>query len=98
MLISAVEQSDSVMHMCVCVCVYIYIYIYIYIFFFLFFSIMAYHSILNTVPCAMQYDLVVYPAVHPELPILPFPPLSLVATASLFSMSVSLFLFICVIF
>ena len=25
------------------------------------FSIMAYHSILNIVPCTIQYDLVIYP-------------------------------------
>ena len=39
-LISAVQQSDSVIH--------------IYTFFFMFFSIMAYHRILNIIPCAIQ--------------------------------------------
>ena len=47
-LISAVQQSDSVTH--------------IYIFLFVFFSIMVYHRILSTVPCAIQQDLVVYPS------------------------------------
>ena len=41
-LISAVQQSDSVIH------------IYIYTFFFIFFSMMVYHRILNIVPCAIQ--------------------------------------------
>ena len=45
-LISAVQQSDSVIHM--------------YTFFFILFSIMVYHRILNRVPCAIQSDLVVY--------------------------------------
>ena len=39
-LISAVQQSDSVIHT----------YIYIYMFFFIFFSIMVYHRRLNIVP------------------------------------------------
>ena len=39
-LISAVQQSDSVIH--------------IYTFFFVFFSIVVYHRILNIVPCAIQ--------------------------------------------
>ena len=39
-LISTVQQSDSVMHR--------------YIFFFIFFSIMVYYRILNIVPCAIQ--------------------------------------------
>ena len=47
-LISAVQQSDSVIHM--------------YTFFFILFSIMVYHRILNIVPCAVQQDLVVYPS------------------------------------
>ena len=38
-LISAVQQSDSVIH--------------IYTFFFIFFSIMVYHRILNIVPCVI---------------------------------------------
>ena len=46
-LIFAVQQSDSVIHM--------------YTFFFIFFSIMVYHRILNIFPCAIQWDLVVYP-------------------------------------
>ena len=43
-LISAVQQRDSIIH----------IYIYIYIFFFIFFSIMVYHRILSIGPCAIQ--------------------------------------------
>ena len=43
LLISAVEQSDSVIH-----------YIYIHIHFFIFFSIMVYHRTLNIVPYAIQ--------------------------------------------
>ena len=54
MLISTVQQNDSVIYIYVCVCVYIYIYT--------FFSILAYHRILNIVPCAIQKDLVVYPS------------------------------------
>ena len=45
-LISAVEQRDSVVH------TYIYIYIYIYMFFF----ILVYHKILNIVPCAILQE------------------------------------------
>ena len=44
-LISAVQQSDSVIH----------------IFFFISFSIMVYHRILNIVSCAIHQDLAVYP-------------------------------------
>ena len=47
-LVSGIQESDSVLH--------VYIYIYIYIFFFRYFSIIGYYKILNTliVPCAMQ--------------------------------------------
>ena len=48
-LISAIQQCDSVTHT------------YIYTFFFIFFSIMVYLRILNIVPCALQQDLVAYP-------------------------------------
>ena len=41
-LISVVQQSDSVTH--------------IHTLFFVFFSVMAYHSILNIVPCAILYS------------------------------------------
>ena len=47
-LIIALQQNDSVMH----------IYIYIYSFF-RFFPIIVYYKILNIVPCAMQQDLAV---------------------------------------
>ena len=46
-LISAVQQSDSVIH--------------IYTFFFIFFVIMVYPRVLNIVPCAIESDIVVYP-------------------------------------
>ena len=48
MLISAIRQSDSVIHT------------HTHISFFKFFSIMVYPGILNIVPCAIQEDLVVY--------------------------------------
>ena len=58
-LISGVRQSDSIL--------YTHAY-------FIFFTIMAYHGILTLVPCAVQYDLVVYPfyilqfvSAHPKL-------------------------------
>ena len=47
-LISAVQQSDSVIH--------------IHTFVFILFSIMVYHRILNIVPCAILWYLVVYPS------------------------------------
>ena len=34
--------------------------LYMYILFFIIFSIMLYHRILNIVPCAIHYDLVIY--------------------------------------
>ena len=46
-LISAVQQSDSVIH--------------VYTSFFIFFSIMVYPRRLDIVSCAIQQDLVVYP-------------------------------------
>ena len=47
-LISAVQQSDSVIH--------------IHIFFFTFLSILVYPRTLNMVPYAIQQDLIVYPS------------------------------------
>ena len=46
-LISALQPSDSVIPICT--------------FFFIFFPIKVYPRILNIVPCAIQWDLVVYP-------------------------------------
>ena len=43
-LISAVQQSDSVIQT----------------FFFIFFSIMVYHRMLNIAPCVIQQDLVIF--------------------------------------
>ena len=57
------------------------VYIYICLLFKIFFSIMAYHKMLNIVPCAVQRDLVYSPytklfaSANPKLPILPFPTL-----------------------
>ena len=48
MLVSGVQQSDSVIH----IGVYIYI--------FRFFSLIDYYRILSRVPCAIQYVLVGY--------------------------------------
>ena len=88
--ISAVQQNDSV------TCIYIDRYIHT--FFFMFFSIMVYPRRLGIGPCAMQQDLIAYllqmqqfTSANPKLPIHPI--LSPLATISLFSMSVSLFLF-----
>ena len=49
MLVSNVQQSNSVIH------------IHTHIFFFRFFYIIGYYKILSIVPCAIQYVLVVYP-------------------------------------
>jgi len=61
---------------------------------------MAYHRILNIVPYAIQWDLVVYHSIYNSLQLLapnshsiPLPLSSPSATTSLFSTSVSLFLF-----
>ena len=81
-LVSGVQESDSVIH------------IYIYIFFFRYFSIIGYYKILNTliVPCAMQQVLVVYHSIYNSLHLLVsnsqfIPPLlpSPLVTTSLFS-------------
>ena len=49
-LVSSVQKSDSVIHICVYVCVYIYIYI----FYFRLFSLINYYKILSIVLCAKQ--------------------------------------------
>ena len=51
--------SEVIQCVCVCVCVCVYTHIHIYSFLTLF-SIVAYHRILNIVPCAIQEDFVVY--------------------------------------
>ena len=69
--------------------------------FFFFFSVINYYKILNRVPCAIQWVLVGYlfymwlfASINPQLLIyLPHPPSSPLVTVSLFSTSVSLFLF-----
>ena len=53
-LISVVQQSDSVIYIDKCVCVYMYS-------FFIFFSIMVHHRRLDIVPCVIRQDLV-YPS------------------------------------
>ena len=44
-LVSGVQQSDSVIHTYICIYLYS---------FFLFFSVIVYYKILNTIPCAVQ--------------------------------------------
>ena len=58
--ISAVQQSDPVIHMCVCVCIYIYIYIYMH-FFLVLSSVMFYPKKVNTALCTVQQDLIAHP-------------------------------------
>ena len=69
-------------------------------FFFVFLSITVYSRILKIVPCAVHWDLVVYPSyiylsasAIPKLPRLPSPSPSPMATKSLISVSVSPFVF-----
>ena len=102
-LISAVQQSDSVMHTHTVLFISV--------------PIMVCHRILNRVACAVWQDLVVYPScvciytythtfillwfasVYPKFPFLPSP--TTPATTSLFSMGVFFCFvakFICVIF
>ena len=54
MLITAVQQSDSVIHTYMHIYVCIYIDIYIHVIFVIFFSMMVYHRILNIVLSAIQ--------------------------------------------
>ena len=63
MLISAVQQGDSVIHL--------------YTFFFIFFSVMVYHRILNIVPCEQGYTYIcsshyfsVLRGIYPEMELL----------------------------
>ena len=84
-LISAIQQSDSVMHIYT---------------FCSHFPIMVYHRILNVVLCALQKDLVVYPSCIEQfasaklgLPVQPSLSPSPLASTSLFSKFVSLFMF-----
>ena len=72
----------------------VYISVYIYTLKKLLFSIMVYHKILNIVSCAVQKDFVVYPLYFNSLDLLTpnshsIPPT--LATTSVFSMSVTLF-------
>ena len=67
--------------------------------FVIFFSIMVYYRILNIVFCVTQKDLVClfsmyyFASANLKLPLHPCPTPSPLATTSLYSMSVSLFLF-----
>ena len=55
---------------------------------------MVYYKMLNIVPCAIQYGLVIYFIYSDNPRLLIYPSyLSLFVTINLFSMSVSLFLF-----
>ena len=68
-------------------------------FFFIFFSSMVYHRIFNIVPCAILRTLCIHPvyiSLHlliPNSQSFPHPPTSPLATTSLFSMPVGLYLF-----
>ena len=75
-LISAVQQSDSVIDLCIYMHIYVCIYIYS-----IFFPVMAYDRILNRVPHAPQEDLIysIYSSSHlliPNSQSLPSPPSS----------------------
>ena len=63
-LITAVQQNDTVTHIYVCV----YIYIYIHTFFFILFSIMVYHRVLNIVSVLYSITLLfshpIYKSLH----------------------------------
>ena len=79
--------------------IYIYIYIYIYIFFFIFLSILVYYKIFNKLPVWFSRTLlfihIISNSLHlliPNSQSIPTPPPAM-ATTSLFSRSVSLFLF-----
>ena len=58
MLVSGVQQSDSVIYVCIYINTQIRTYI-LYIYFFIF-SVIVYYKILNRVLCSIQLDLVVY--------------------------------------
>ena len=82
--------SDKTLIFGICYLFLLYTYI-----FCIFFSIRVYHRKLNIIPCAVQEELIVYPSCvynswHLLIPILPSLS-SLLATTSLFSMSVHLF-------
>ena len=73
------------------------IHLYEYTHFFIFFSIMVYHKILTIVPCAILYELVVYPSCIYQFVLLilnsqaiPFPFPLLLGSHNLSSISVSL--------
>ena len=57
-LVSGIQQSDSVIYIYIYtyiyICIYTYVYVYIHTFFFIFFSIVVYHRILNIVPRDIQ--------------------------------------------
>ena len=81
-LISAVQESDSVMHIYIFSCIYICIYI--------FFSIMVYQRILNVVAYAIQKTLLFIHPINTALHLLipnfqSFPPPTPLASTSLFS-------------
>ena len=97
-LISAVQPSDSVTYLSI----YLSVYLPIYILFKILFSIVVYHRILNIAPCAVLYyrTLLFIHSICDSLYLLtlnsqfiPPPNPSHLATTSLFSMFVSLFLF-----
>ena len=102
LLISTVHQSDSVIHTDTCVNICEYVYTHIHLCLYSFYHIIFYHvsSQVTKVPCAIQQDLIAYPlqmqqfaSTNPKLPVHPTPSHSPLATTSLFSNSMSLFLF-----
>ena len=50
-LVSGVQQSDSIPHICIYTCIHI---LYIYTLFFRLLSILVYYNILDIFPCAIQ--------------------------------------------
>ena len=84
-------------YICIFFSKYIFLYIY---YFFIFFSIIVYCRVWDIVSCAIHRTLLFTPSIHDGLHLLtsnshfiPSPPPSPLATMSLLSMSVSLFLF-----
>ena len=89
--LSTIQHNDPVIHMCVCVCVYSFSYT---IFHHVLSQEIGQSSLLHTRTSLLIHSniIVCYPPT-PNSPSIPLPPPSPLATTSLFSMSVSLFLF-----
>ena len=98
MFVSCIQQSNSVLYI-----YYTHTHTHIYIFIFRFLAIIRYCKIFIVVPCATQYDLVVYlvyiqkhGSINPKLLVYSSPPLSPLITMHLFSVceSVSVIFFV----